>query len=102
LELNEYQILARKTRLPTADETYSQLNLAGEVGELLGHIAKARRKESSVDLTTVKKEAGDVLWQLSAVLDDFGITLDDAATGNLDKLNDRAERGVLISSGDNR
>ena len=102
LSLNAYQNLARKTRLPASDATYCQLNLAGEVGELLGLISKARRKQVPVNIDSVKKEAGDVLWQLSAVCDDFGLTLSEVAEYNIAKLSDRQERGVLDGSGDER
>lgn len=102
MELNEYQKRARKTRLPTANEQYCLLNLSAEVGELLGHIAKSIRKNTSPDRNTIAKELGDVLWQVSAVADDFGLALDNVAVDNLDKLADREQRGVLIGSGDNR
>jgi hypothetical protein len=42
-DLNEYQREALSFRLSTADSLYAQLGLAGEVGELLGAIAKCRR-----------------------------------------------------------
>jgi NTP pyrophosphatase (non-canonical NTP hydrolase) len=102
MNLNEYQTRARATRLPTADATYAQLNLSGEVGELLSVIAKARRKQADPDRTMILKEAGDVLWQLSAVCDDFGLSLNEVAQHNLEKLSDRAIRGVIEGSGDHR
>lgn len=54
------------------------------------------------DTEALKKELGDVLWQLAAVADDFGLSLGDIGRDNLDKLSDRASRGVLDGSGDNR
>lgn len=102
LSLNAYQNLARKTRLPTADATYSQLNLAGEVGELLGYLAKCRRKGIPPEVGYVTKELGDVLWQCAAIADDFGLSLSDVARSNIDKLADRETRGVIDGSGDNR
>jgi NTP pyrophosphatase (non-canonical NTP hydrolase) len=102
MSLNAYQNLARRTRMPSADAIYSQLNLAGEVGELLGAIAKARRKQEPVSLDLVKKELGDVLWQVSAIADDFGFSLSDVAEHNIAKLLDRADRGVIDGEGDYR
>lgn len=102
LSLNAYQNLARKTRLPTADATYCLLNLGAEAGELLGLFAKARRKQTAVNRDLAKKELGDILWQVAAVADDLGLSLSDIAQDNLDKLSDRATRGVLDGSGDLR
>lgn len=102
MDMNVYQLRAAATRLKTADATYCQLNLAGEVGELLGYIAKCRRKGVEPDPEVIAKEGGDVLWQLSQVLADYGLYLDDVAELNLEKLSDRQARGVLDGSGDNR
>jgi len=40
MELNEYQKQAMAYRLPTANNTYALLNLAGEAGEVLSLAAK--------------------------------------------------------------
>lgn len=102
MELNEYQKQARVTRLPLADSVYCLYNLSAEVGELLGVIAKARRKGTKPETEAVLKECGDILWQLAAVADDFGLSLQLVASTNLDKLADRSVRGVLDGVGDNR
>ena len=49
-----------------------------------------------------KKEAGDILWQLSGLCHVMGWELEDVAQGNLDKLASRQERGVIDGNGDNR
>lgn len=115
LSFDEYQKWTETTAVyPT--NTYPQLALAEEVGELLGKLAKyerdvayassfsdAERTEKYGQLRMdVRKEAGDVLWQLSRVLGDMGISLSSAAQGNVDKLLSRKERNVLGGSGDNR
>lgn len=103
MKLNEYQQLALTTRLPTADEEYCVLNLAAEAGEVAGKYAKARRDGRQLDFDQqVKKELGDVLWQLSMVALDRGFTLEDIAEANLLKLNARKNAGTLNGSGDNR
>jgi NTP pyrophosphatase (non-canonical NTP hydrolase) len=48
------------------------------------------------------KELGDILWYVTAICSDLGISLGDVAEGNLQKLQSRAERGVLSGKGDNR
>lgn len=50
----------------------------------------------------ILKEAGDVTWYLAASVAGFGAKLAAVAQVNLDKLADRARRGVIKGSGDNR
>jgi NTP pyrophosphatase (non-canonical NTP hydrolase) len=50
----------------------------------------------------LKKEAGDILWQLSGLCSVMGWRLEDIAQQNLDKLADRKSRQVIDGSGDNR
>ncbi len=102
--------------MPESDNfTYMFLNLVGEVGEFAGKIAKGiRKKEMTIhsdDLCTdgklltddeLKKEAGDILWQLSGLCGVMGWTLEDVAQMNLDKLSSRKQRNVIQGSGDNR
>lgn len=100
---------------------YVALKLNGEAGELAEHVGKAMRDDDfaktawDVDkgpfldgqLTPERKaliikEVGDNLWYLSAICNELGIKLSDAAIGNLTKLSDRQDRGVLRGSGDER
>jgi NTP pyrophosphatase (non-canonical NTP hydrolase) len=122
MTLNEYQQRAMTTCLPESENfAYMMLNLAGEVGEIAGRVGKYIRKgyanidgnhlhlysqgddnaawEREEDL---RKEAGDVLWQLSGLCTVMGWDLEDIARQNLDKLADRQKRGVIASQGDNR
>lgn len=50
----------------------------------------------------IRKELGDVLWQVQAIASHFGWRLEEIAIENLLKLEDRAKRGVIGGSGDNR
>lgn len=100
---DEYQSEALSFRLPSADEYYTNLNLAGEVGELLGLMAKARRDGRKMDYDlNVKKELGDILWHVAVIAADHGYALSDIATGNIWKLSARKEAGTIQGSGDNR
>lgn len=124
MTLNEYQKQAMTTCMPSSENfSYMMLNLVGEVGEFASKVAKAIRKEKAYiggqneidepnDLTIInndadfinelKKEAGDVLWQLSGLCTVMGWSLEDVAQMNLYKLESRKERGVIIGEGDNR
>lgn len=109
MNLDEYQKEAFKFARFESD-IHPLLALAEEVGELTGIFAKAFRGDDLAArygtqeklLEAVMKEAGDVLWQLAALLSVDGISLEQVAQMNLDKLKDRAERGVIKGSGDDR
>lgn len=125
MEINEYQERAMATCMPSCDNfSYMMLNLIGEVGEFASKVAKEIRKENmciGVNSTKrnehywfthdgdsyakeeeLKKEAGDILWQLSGLCSVMGWDLEDVAKGNLDKLASRQQRGVIDGNGDNR
>ena len=130
MELNEYQDRAMSTCMESCNNiSYMLLNLVAEVGEFSGKLAKAIRKgqvsigglspdiknrltvpsfppEVDFDILAfdaeLKKEAGDILWQLAGLCRVMGWSLDDIANGNLDKLASRQERGVIDGDGDNR
>ena len=123
MTLNEYQQQAMTTCLPEAENfSYMMLNLVGEVGEFAGKVAKAIRKgqvkmktngnpcpvisakmQDVIDYNdALKKEAGDILWQLSGLCSVMGWQLEDIAQQNLDKLADRKSRQVIDGSGDDR
>ena len=103
MHLNEYQNYACETRLPTATTTYLFANLAAEAGEVLGKWAKGIRDGFPLDYEqSIKKELGDVLWQVSQLAVDHGFTLEDVARSNLEKLKKRKEDNQLKGSGDDR
>lgn len=100
--------------------SYMFLNLVGEVGEFASKVAKAIRKEKikignavSNDISfmgnidefhtcdeELKKEAGDILWQLSGLCTVMGWTVEDIAKMNLEKLAARKANGTIDGSGD--
>jgi len=125
MELNKYQAEAQSTAIYPGRGTpaglfYSTLKLTGEAGEVSEKLGKLVRDNGMVlrntdtgryeiynDMTPpsregMAKELGDVLWYVSAVANDLGYTLEGIAQMNLDKLADRAARGKLQGSGDNR
>lgn len=50
----------------------------------------------------IKQELGDVLWYVSELATEFGLSLDEIAEYNISKLQDRKERNILTGSGDKR
>jgi NTP pyrophosphatase (non-canonical NTP hydrolase) len=89
---------------------YPALGMVGEAGEVAEKVKKYWRKHQITDpsqMTTLQrkelgKEIGDVLWYCAALAWELGLKLDDIAEGNIAKLIDRRERGVIIGEGDNR
>lgn len=86
---------------------YPAFALAEEAGEVCGKIAKfIRKSKQGVDAELLRKdigkELGDVLFQVSETARQFGYTLEEIAQMNVDKLNDRQDRGVLVGEGDER
>lgn len=111
--LDEYQELAVSTAIysstdlykddPYFGQVYCAMQLAAEAGEVSGKYAKAIRKgEKEVNKEAVIKELGDTLWYIANLAGELGITLNEVAQINIDKLQDRKERGVLHGDGDNR
>lgn len=111
MEFTQYQTEAMKTAIyPDKGHfgglVYATLGLANEAGEVAGKLKKILRDSGGV-LTNEKRaelaaELGDVLWYCAAVSDELGHSLGYIAKQNLAKLYDRAERGVIGGSGDNR
>ncbi len=109
MTFNEYQKDSRKTAIyPDIGNNfiYPTLGLAGESGEVAEKIKKViRDKGGIVDETTkqeIKKELGDVLWYVSQIASELGLSLEDVASENIKKLFSRLERGKIGGSGDNR
>lgn len=127
MEINEYQKRAMETCTESSNNwSYMFLNLVGEVGEFASKVAKAIRKEklaigwkeesqeadennliptcSYFDWKEMdeelKKEAGDILWQLSGLCTVMDWSLEDIAQMNLDKLAARKKAGTIVGNGD--
>jgi NTP pyrophosphatase (non-canonical NTP hydrolase) len=104
MNIDSYQRSAMTFRLPTADREYALLNLFAEAGEVAGKAAKHRRDGGDVEEynSAIKKELGDVMWQVAAVAKDHGLTMSDICQHNLEKLASRQKRDVIQGSGDLR
>lgn len=85
---------------------YPTLGLTNEAGEVAGKVKKIFRDRGGVvtddDRQALTAELGDVLWYVAELCTQLGISLEDVASRNVEKLRDRAERGVLGGDGDDR
>lgn len=109
MDFKEYQEKARQTAIyPDKGKNliYPTLGLVGESGEVAEKVKKLiRDKNMVVDkefLDSIKKELGDVLWYIAAICSELGISLEEVAIENIEKLYSRKERDVLHGEGDNR
>jgi len=102
MTFDEYQEFARTTAIYPTDSKviYPTLGLCGEAGEVAEKVKKHMRDGKT--LVGVGLELGDVLWYISALADDLGVTLEEVAQANVDKLKSRMERNKIKGDGDNR
>lgn len=119
MTLNDYQEKAMTTCMPSSNNfSYMMLNLMGEVGEFASKVAKAIRKDQmrigmndlivylksqpggAENEELLKKEAGDVAWQLAGLCYVMGWTLEEVCQMNLDKLQQRKANGTIDGDGD--
>lgn len=96
LTLSDYQRMSRRTagNKQKSDKMEEALfGLAGEVGELCDHYKKYMHQGHDLSYDHMAEESGDVLWYLAEIADALGITLEDIARRNIDKLLKRYPDG---------
>src|SRR5512137_967744 len=100
MNFTEYQVNSRKTaKYPAIGHAviYPTLGLANEAGEVAGKIKKIFRDKDGLigpnELQALEAELGDVLWYLSQVATELGLSLETIAAHNIGKLLDRKSRG---------
>jgi len=110
MQFDEYQKIAEITaKYPDKYKIiYGAMGLGNESGEVLGKIKKWMRGDdgegemSEERRQDLKGELGDVLWYLTILARDLGLTLDEVAEYNNKKLLDRLERDKIQGDGDTR
>lgn len=109
MNFNEYQTQSRKTAAyPAIGHTivYPALGLTNEAGEVAGKVKKIFRDKGGqigeADRAALAAELGDVLWYLAQMCTELGLSLEDVAQANLDKLFSRQARGTIGGEGDQR
>jgi NTP pyrophosphatase (non-canonical NTP hydrolase) len=109
MNFDEYQDAAGATAIyPDRGRnfTYPALGLAGESGEVCEKLKKVIRDHGGqLDdeiRSEVAKELGDVLWYVSQVALEMGLSLQEIAKANIQKLTSRKQRDQIHGNGDNR
>lgn len=109
MDFNTFQEIIGETAIyPNRGKNiiYPTLGLAGEAGEVAEKVKKIIRDHNGVVTPEFKqeiiKELGDVLWYVAALSSELGVTMEEVAKLNMEKLLSRKKRGVISGNGDNR
>lgn len=105
MTLNDYQTLAQRTSsigLPSAKIENGVLGLCGESGEVADLWKKYLYQGHEFDPEGMKAELGDVLWYVAELAAGLGITLEDVAWANVEKLRKRYPDGFEVERSVNR
>jgi NTP pyrophosphatase (non-canonical NTP hydrolase) len=102
--LNNYQDQAAKYQVPASPPEERVFGLLEEAGEVAGVFKRMIRGDFNPDMAATKlhKELGDVLWYLARIAADNSWTLQEIAESNLEKLESRLARNVIVGAGDDR
>lgn len=114
MKFNEYQKLASSTAPDPTKKNFANfsskeamtlcaaLGLSGESGELADAVKKHFFQGHALEKDTVKKELGDILWYVSAMAGQYGLTLEEIAEANVEKLKKRYPDGFSEQNSLNR
>ena len=108
MDINKYQEWTLSTAVyPGAGEhsfqevVYLTLGLASEAGEVAGKLKKIVRGDK-VDPEAFVSEVGDCLWYVARLCDNMGITMEQLAEYNVNKLEARKTKDTIQGEGDAR
>ena len=106
LTLNAYQKLAERTsgagKGGERRQIIAGLGLAGEAGEFANMVKKMIAHGHPITDDELAEELGDVLWYLAEAASACGLTLNDIAQMNVDKLRARYPEGFSEERSINR
>jgi NTP pyrophosphatase (non-canonical NTP hydrolase) len=103
MNINDYQQMSSRTAANHEGELANYgLGIAGEAGEVADLIKKSVFHGHEIKKEEVKKELGDVLWYVSQIARLAGLTLEEVATANIDKLYKRYPDGFSKEKSINR
>jgi NTP pyrophosphatase (non-canonical NTP hydrolase) len=96
LSFNEYQEQAKFTdQRPEIKDAQQELipllGLFGEIGSVAAEYKKHIRDKSSYKQyqSKLSEELGDVLWYIATIANDSGLNLEEIASNNIKKINER-------------
>ncbi len=99
INLRDYEEAAARTINPALDDEHRLMDAAAglseESGEVLGLVRKHLYQGRALDRARLVEELGDALWCLAMTARSAGITLDEVAAANIEKLRRRHPDGVI-------
>jgi NTP pyrophosphatase (non-canonical NTP hydrolase) len=105
MDFNEYQKLAMRTASETGQKNLvlnGVMGLCGEAGECIDIVKKHMFQGHELNTQKLIDEASDCLWYLAAVASGLGITLEEIALYNVEKLKKRYPEGFDADKSQNR
>ena len=97
MNLNEYQQLAQRTSgdtRPASDKIRNGvLGMCGEAGECADMLKKYFFQGHELNREKLAEEVGDVLWYIAEAAAGLGVSLEEIAQRNIDKLKARYPQG---------
>jgi len=97
MTLNEYQELAQRTSNRALDAKGHLFNgvlgLAGEAGECADLVKKHYFQDGRLFVDALEDELGDVMWYVAETARAMGLTLEEVARHNVEKLRKRYPEG---------
>lgn len=106
MDLKTFQEFTQTTALYPKQfaDSYLSSGLGAEVGEVLDLYAKYFRGDYTKYPMTQKlsKELGDIMWFISQICNEEGLSLEEILDENVDKLTSRKSRNKIRGAGDDR
>lgn len=105
MTFDDYQQLAARTmghRTPDDQLANMALGIAGEGGEVADTVKKHLFHAHPLDTAALAKELGDCLWYVAGAATALGLSLDEIAAGNIEKLRRRYPEGFSSERSLNR
>lgn len=105
MDFKEYQELAMRTTSDTSKQNLilnGVMGLCGEAGECIDIVKKQMFQGHDLDRQKLIDEASDCLWYLAEIASGLGISLDDIAVHNIEKLKKRYPNGFDANRSINR
>ena len=97
MTLNEYQELAQRTSNPELDRQGHLFNgvlgLSGEAGECADLVKKHYFQDGRLFVDALEDELGDVMWYVAETAKALGLSLEEVAERNVEKLKKRYPEG---------
>ncbi len=105
MRMNEYQLLAQRTantKTRSGKIENGILGLCGETGECADLWKKYLHQGHELDKDKLVEELGDVLWYCAELASGLGMSLEDVAQINVEKLKKRYPAGFSAERSINR